>query len=228
MNVYEAGNAALGAGRGAAATMGGAGVDVAMPGSIRDEILSIAGSFRRLDAAIRAAAVLPADFKSAWGSFRDEWSEFAARHGSWASNLWYKSYQKALEYRQALNDWRKRFEQLTGSSVTFPAPQDAPGPTMSSPFSGRWKTIAYVAGGIGVLWGVSKLLGGAVEAKREFFGARALPAPAALVRNPPAWAQDPELWESARVAVEPYADRYDNAAAVTTHVYKQMGGRVGA
>jgi len=52
-------------------------------------------------------------------------------------------------------------------------------------------------------------------------------APAYMVTNPPPWATNPELWEQARLAVEPYKDRYRNPQAVTTHIYKQLGGMVG-
>jgi hypothetical protein len=84
----------------------------------------------------------------------------------------------------------------------------------------------WIVGGLAGIWAVSKLLDSGVSAKREIFGARPLFAPKALVKNPPAWAADPEIWESARVAVEPYRDSYDNPEVVTVHVYKQMGGRV--
>lgn len=76
------------------------------------------------------------------------------------------------------------------------------------------------------VWSVTKLLETGTTAKREVFGSRPLfGAPARLVKNPPAWAADPDLWETARVAVEENGP-YENEEHVKIHVYKQLGGRV--
>lgn len=85
------------------------------------------------------------------------------------------------------------------------------------------KTVAYVALGIGAIYGLSKLLSSGAELTREVRGLR--PAPAAMVHNPPAWAADPEIWETARTAVAE-SGPYDNEEHVRIHVYKQLGGRV--
>jgi hypothetical protein len=85
------------------------------------------------------------------------------------------------------------------------------------------KTMLYVAGGIAAIYGLSRLLSSGAELTREVRSFR--PAPAGMVHNPPAWAADPEIWESARIAVE-QSGPYDNAEAVKIHVYKQLGGRV--
>jgi hypothetical protein len=45
--------------------------------------------------------------------------------------------------------------------------------------------------------------------------------------NPPAWATDDATWERAKEAVEPYWGNYSEPYAVTTHVYRAMGGTVG-
>jgi hypothetical protein len=45
--------------------------------------------------------------------------------------------------------------------------------------------------------------------------------------NPPVWALDPPVWDEAREAVRPYWARYQDPWAVVTHVYRNMGGRVG-
>lgn len=88
------------------------------------------------------------------------------------------------------------------------------------------KTALWIVGGIAGIWALTKLIDSGVSAKREIVGERPLLAPRALVRNPPAWAADPILWEDARMAVEPHRAQYDNPEAVIVHVYKQMGGRV--
>jgi hypothetical protein len=85
------------------------------------------------------------------------------------------------------------------------------------------KTVAYVGLGVAAIYGLSRLLSSGAELTREVRGMR--PAPAAMVHNPPAWAADPELWETARLAVEE-SGPYENVEAVKVHVYKQLGGRV--
>jgi hypothetical protein len=197
--------------------------DVRMPGAIRDEILSIDRAFRSLANVISAArgqGALPANFLAGWDQFFAEWSAFRLNHESWLSNVWYASYQKALEYRERLDQFRQKVEQLTGAKLNFPAAKATPGPTDKPGIPWRFLIISGVV--IGGVYALSKVLGSAAELKREF-PTRA--APSRLVVNPPAWVQDPDIWEQARLAVEPYRDRYDNPAAVTTHVYKQMGGR---
>jgi hypothetical protein len=105
--------------------------------------------------------------------------------------------------------------------LNFPVAKAAPGPTEKPGIPWRFLIISGVV--IGGVYALSKVLGSAAELKREFPTHAA--APSHLVTNPPAWVQDPDLWEQARLTVEPYRDRYDNPAAVTTHIYKQMGGR---
>lgn len=90
-----------------------------------------------------------------------------------------------------------------------------------------WRTLMWGGLIIGGLYGLSRALSSASEFKREIVGPRTLTsAPRELVKNPPAWAADPELWEHARIAVEGSGEQYDNAEAVKIHVYKQLGGRV--
>jgi hypothetical protein len=223
MSHYLAGLSFLGAGATNAPI-----VDIASPGNIRDEIATIAFQFKALDQQVQARrAKLPADYLQGWALFLAEWQAFATNHASWTDNLFYKSYAKALEYRQRLEEWRAKLVELTGQAVNYPnaGPGQKPAATPSIP----WKPIIYGAVAIGGLWALARLFGSASELKREFTGSSAgrLQAPADMVTNPPPWARDPELWEQARIAVQPYAGRYDNPQAVTTHVYKQLGGRVG-
>lgn len=170
MSAYDAGL------RGAC---GGAGVvDIAMPGNIRDEIVTIGVGFSTLDKSIQAArAGLPADFVSGWAAFFVEWQTFAKNHATWLDNVWYKSYEKALEYRKRLEDWRQRFVAL-GGKVNSPSPGAGAGP---APSGINWKTLLYVGAGIGAVYAATKFLGQAVEVKREIVGSRTLgaaPAPA--------------------------------------------------
>jgi hypothetical protein len=75
------------------------------------------------------------------------------------------------------------------------------------------------------VWSITRLLETGTTAKREIFGTKPLFAPRGLVKNPPAWAADPDLWETARIAVEENGP-YENEEHVKIHVYKQLGGRV--
>lgn len=89
---------------------------------------------------------------------------------------------------------------------------------------GSWyKRAAYIGLGLVAIYGLSKLLSSGAELTREMRGLR---PPDQLVRNPPAWAADPILYEQARASVEPQRDAYENPDAVVVHVYKQLGGRV--
>jgi hypothetical protein len=85
------------------------------------------------------------------------------------------------------------------------------------------KTAAYVGIGVAAIYGLSKVLSSGAELTREVKGFRS--APSTMVNNPPAWAADPEVWETARLAVEETGP-YENVEAVKVHVYKQLGGRV--
>ena len=166
MSAYDAGLRGAGLGAGV--------VDVAMPGNIRDEIITIGVGFSTLDKAIQAArAGLPADFVSGWAAFLAEWQTFAKNHATWLSNVWYKSYEKALEYRKRLEDWRQRFVAL-GGKVNTPSPGAGAGPSSSGGIN--WKTLLYVGAGIGALDAATKFLGQAVEVKREIVGSRTLGA----------------------------------------------------
>jgi hypothetical protein len=175
MSAYDAGlrGAAVGAGV----------VDLVMPGNIRDEILTIGVAFSTLDKAIQAArASLPADFVPGWAAFFVEWQTFAKNHSSWLSNTWYKSYEKALEYRKRLEDWREKFIAL-GGKVSTPSPGVSPGPPSASGGI-NWKTLLYVGAGIGAVYAATKFLGQAVEVKREIVGSKpALPAAHAAFRR---------------------------------------------
>lgn len=203
---------------------------IVMPSAIRDEILTVDASFTALAKLIDARrSALPGDFITGWDSFKGEWSRFRDDHRSWLSRTWGMSYTKALEYRARLETWRQKFEQLTGAKINFPSPGATPESTNPAQSAFPWNKVFWGAAIIGGLWAATKFVGEARGAKRDLLGDRPVfgGAPRGLVRNPPAWALDPEKWESARLAVEPYADHYENPHAVMVHVYKQMGGRQG-
>lgn len=147
------------------------GIDVVMPGNIRDEILSIGTSFATLAKAIDSVRPkLPPDFLSGWDSYNAEWRTFSSNHASWADNLWYASYRKALEYRSGVDAWRKKFEAL-GGRINAPSPgADRPDPDPVSSKSGvPWKALAYGGLAIAGLYALSRTLSGAADFKREMF-----------------------------------------------------------
>lgn len=169
MNVYQRGVAGLGSDV----------VDVKMPAAIRDEILTIGRAFAALDADVKARRLkLPPQWIAAWYDFRDEWNRFAADHAHWYDNVWYASYEKALEYRQRLDAWRQQFVAQTG-------PTTAPALSARPPEAGEsipWKTIAYGGLAVAGLYGLAKVLGGFSEAKREVFGTSTVPDAVKWVR----------------------------------------------
>ena len=172
MSIYDAGAATVGAAPRSSSGVG----EVVMPGNIVDEIVTIDAGFRTLDTAIakaRTVGRVPAEFFGGWEIFRREWEAFRNAHRRWTDNLWYKSYQKALEYRGRLEEWRIKFEQLSGQKLAFPGPGKGGEPTED----GRgfpWRMLAYTAAGIGVLYGVSKLFSATAELKREVVPRREL------------------------------------------------------
>lgn len=148
--------------------------DVRMPGAIRDEIVTIDKNFGAMNRMIvDQAAKLPADFNAGWRAIYSEWQTFQGNHSTWVSNVWYASYQKALEYRKRLDDWRLKFEQLVGTKINYPTPGPTAGPP--APAGGfPWKFVLYTGGGIAALWGISKVLASTTELKRELVGSRTL------------------------------------------------------
>lgn len=142
-------------------------VDVAMPSNISDEIATVASGVKTLDRVIEdRRGRLPPQFMSAWGDFRDEWNAFAQNHDSWLSRTWYKSYQKTLEYRRRLEDWRAQLEQL---SSPVNVPNLGPGQKAAGlPSEIPWKPIGYGVLAIAGLYAVARVLQGGAELKREF------------------------------------------------------------
>jgi hypothetical protein len=156
-----------------AASMGNAAVDVKMPGNIRDEIVTVAVNVQALDKVIAAAASagkLPSDFLAGWAAFKAEWAAFSSSHRMWLQNMWYASYEKTVEYRKRLEDWRKRFEQLTGSTVSYPSPGSTPEGLTGDGKGFPWRTLMWGGLVIGGLYGIAKVFGETRRLKRELIG----------------------------------------------------------
>lgn len=158
-----------------AASMGNAGVDLKMPSNIRDEILTVGvqvGALDKLVAQAQAARKIPPDFVLGWTAFKGEWNAFSSSHQSWLSRTWYASYEKAVEYRRRLEDFRTKFEQLTGTKVNYPSPGANPAGVEPDGAGFPWRWVVGGGVAIGLLYGASKLLGETRELKRELVGAR--------------------------------------------------------
>ncbi len=138
-----------------------------MPSNISDEIATVASGVKTLDRVIEDRRdKLPAQFVAGWRDFRGEWDAFAQNHDTWLSRTWYKSYQKTLEYRRRLEDWRGQLEKL---SSPVNVPNLGPGQTPAGIPSGiPWKPIGYGVLAIAGLYGLARVLQGGAELKREF------------------------------------------------------------
>jgi len=81
-----------------------------------------------------------------WGEFEREFGNFWAAHAdSWTDRVWRGVYDQAVEYRQRVDDWRKRFEQIGGKPTT-PPPKPPTEHLLPPEFSMSWKKIAVVGG----------------------------------------------------------------------------------
>jgi hypothetical protein len=95
----------------------GAAVDIRMPGDIKAEMDTVDASIKQFDTEIRASTLV-VEFKSAWDGFLGEWKKFYGEHQAWSSRLWYAAYDKTLEYRKRLAEWRAAFVAAGGHPVS--------------------------------------------------------------------------------------------------------------
>jgi hypothetical protein len=156
-----------------------------------------------------------------------------------ASLLRDSTYRRAEAYRQLGLRYRENLvaKERTGTQVTptvIPPPIKKPDGTPAIPGKPIGVSLPpkKAEGGIPWKWILTggAILGAGYVAYKMWPARRAagmLTAPEEQVTNPPPWVQDADIWESAKLAVSPYKPRYHNPDAVITHVYKQMGGRIG-
>jgi hypothetical protein len=124
----------------------GAVVDIRMPADIKAEMDTVDASIAQLDTEIRASGVA-AEWKTAWAGFAGEWRRFYGEHKSWSSRLWYAAYDKTLEYRKRLGEWRASFVAAGGQPVS---PQ-LPTPSVEAGSHVPWLIVGGVLVGGGVL-----------------------------------------------------------------------------
>jgi len=123
---------------------------VKTPGVILDEISTTDTAVRGLDRDIADAfheplSVQQRGFLDQWKAFAGEWKDFVDSHTHWYDRMWRGSYDKAIEFRERVLGWRKRFEEL-GGKPTAPPPVMPPDDGKPKPDSGPWKSILLVAG----------------------------------------------------------------------------------
>jgi hypothetical protein len=80
-------------------------VDFKMPGAIYDEMETVQGIVRQLDEDVRSSHVRD-EFKRAWSLFADEWRRFYEGHRGWWSRTWYAVYEKTIDFRKRVEQWR--------------------------------------------------------------------------------------------------------------------------
>jgi hypothetical protein len=123
----------------------GAVTDIRMPGDIKAEMDTVDASIKQIDTEIRASS-LPVEFRSAWDGFLAEWKKFYGEHQSWSSRLWYAAYDKTLEYRKRLAEWRQVFVGMGGHPVS----PELPKPSVEKESHFPWLFVggALVGGGV--------------------------------------------------------------------------------
>lgn len=120
------------------------------PGVIQDEIKTTDTAVSALGRDIADAFHEPLSaqqraFIDQWKAFAAEWHEFVDSHTHWYDRMWRGSYDKAIEFREGVLRWRKRFEEL-GGKPTAPPPILPPDDGKPSAQSGPWRSILLVAG----------------------------------------------------------------------------------
>jgi hypothetical protein len=120
-------------------------VDIRMPGDIKAEIDTVDASIKEFDTEIRASTLM-VEFKTAWQGFYGEWRKFYGDHQSWSSRLWYAAYDKTLEYRKRLAEWRAAFVTAGGHPVS----PELPKPSVERDGHFPWAIIggALIGGGV--------------------------------------------------------------------------------
>jgi len=117
------------------------------PGAIRAEQDTVLALVQQLDTDIQGAKVRP-EFKRAWDVFREEYKRFYDESGWW-SRWWFVAYEKTLEYRRRIIQWRQAFE-AEGGHASGPTPAASPGTTDSH--LGTYLALAGGAFAVAVLW----------------------------------------------------------------------------
>ncbi len=123
------------------------GAFIVTPGAMKAELDTVQAGVKQLDADIMSSKTRDA-FKNAWQLFSGEWKAFYDSHQSLTSRLFHATYEKTIEYRKRLDEWKGALQregvQATGPLLAVPQPPPEP----SSSF--KWWAIGglIVAGAV--------------------------------------------------------------------------------
>jgi hypothetical protein len=111
------------------------------PSAIKAELDTVKAGADQLDRDITASKVRD-EFKQAWRAFLNEWRAYYKDHEGYWSHMWFAVYEKAVEYRKRVDQWREAFQTEGGrvSAPTLTPPSDKG--------SGTWKWVALGAGAL--------------------------------------------------------------------------------
>jgi hypothetical protein len=124
----------------------GLGAIVVTPGQMLDEMNAVDKAVDELAIRITqqfTGAGTNTLWVNAWTRWRQEWKQFYSDHQDWTARLFYGTYEKTLEYRSKLADWRTQFEQMQGQSV---GPSLSPLPPSAVPFTEQYKPLIITGG----------------------------------------------------------------------------------
>lgn len=202
------------------------------PLDVREKMRDANAYMRKVDGKVVAAGSnIPKDFQDQWALLWRAWNKWFDRFESLPGVVGQfrdSTYERADLYVRTAQAFEKGLDDKTYLQAPIaPRPATKPAEVVIAPGEQskwkwwQWLALAGVVGGGGFL--AYKLW----PKKREREDVKYVDVPDYQVRNPPPWVRNPELWEQAKLAVEPYKGRYLNPDAVVTHVYKQLGGMVG-
>jgi len=110
-----------------AAVAGMGDIGIQSPSAILAEMQAVGTQVHSLNAEVQAnKAKLPDDFLRGWNAFFNEYLTFYGQNEGLLARMWISVYDKTLEYRKQVNDWRDRFEKLVGKKLTTPRATDEP------------------------------------------------------------------------------------------------------
>lgn len=149
----------------------------ALPGSVQNELLTVAHMVKLVSKEIAAHAdKVPPELAREWAALREEWTAFAADKSRWVERVWQANLLKALEYRSRIEDFRGRLARALGR-LPVQWPSEREGPRGATPMPGKtepvkkafpWRTVFYIGLGIGGAYAISELLNSGTEMRREF------------------------------------------------------------
>lgn len=109
------------------AAVAGMGAVVESPSAILAEMQSVGTQVHSLNAEVQANKTrLPDDFLRGWNAFFNEYLAFYGENEGLLARMWISVYDKTLEYRKQVNDWRAKFESLVGKKLNTPRATDEP------------------------------------------------------------------------------------------------------